>query len=36
MDGKMPKQVSKRLTDVEGEGKFLVDSVSGQDALPLK
>ena len=32
MDGKMPKQVSKPLTDIEEDGKFLVDSVSDQDA----
>jgi DtxR family Mn-dependent transcriptional regulator len=36
MDGKMPKQVSKPLTDIEEEGKFLVDSVSDQDVLLLK
>lgn len=36
MDGKMPRQASKPLTDVEEEGKFLVDSVSDQDVLLLK
>ena len=36
MDGKMPKQSSKPLTDIEEGGKFLVDSVSDQDALLLK
>jgi DtxR family Mn-dependent transcriptional regulator len=36
MDGKMPKQVSKRLTDIQEGGKFLVDSVSDQDAILLK
>lgn len=36
MDGKMPKQVSKSLTDIEEGGKFFVDSVSDQDALLLK
>ena len=33
MDGKMPKQLSKPLTEIEEGGKFLVDSVSDQDAL---
>lgn len=36
MDGKMPKQVSRPLTDIEEDGKFLVDSVSDQDPLLLK
>ncbi len=36
MNGKMPKQVSKPLTDIEKDGKFLVDSVSDQDPLLLK
>src|SRR5271168_4536150 len=36
MDGKMPKQASKPLTDIEEGGKFLVDSVSDQDAILLK
>jgi DtxR family Mn-dependent transcriptional regulator len=36
MDGKMPKQVSKSLTDIAADGKFLVDSVSDQDAALLK
>lgn len=36
MDGKMPKQVSRPLTDIEEAGKFLVDSVSDQDSVLLK
>jgi DtxR family Mn-dependent transcriptional regulator len=36
MDGHMPRQVSKPLTDIEEDGRFLVDSVSDQDALLLK
>lgn len=36
MDGKMPKQVSRPLTDIEQDGKFFVDSVSDQDPLLLK
>src|ERR1700678_2998555 len=36
MDGKMPNQVSKPLTDIEEGGNFQVDSVSDQDALLLK
>src|SRR6202045_715821 len=36
MDGRMPKQVSRPLTDIEQDGKFLVDSVSDQDPLLLK
>ncbi|MGC2160433.1 MAG: metal-dependent transcriptional regulator [Silvibacterium sp.] len=36
LDGKMPKQISKPLTDIEKAGKFVVDSVSDQDAALLK
>ena len=36
MDGKMPNQVSKPLADIEEEGRFIVDSVSDQDAPLLK
>jgi DtxR family Mn-dependent transcriptional regulator len=36
MDGKMPEQLSKPLTDVEEDGKFLVDSVSDHNPLLLK
>jgi DtxR family Mn-dependent transcriptional regulator len=36
MDGKMPKRASRLLTDIKENGKFLVDSVSDQDALLLK
>ena len=36
MDGKMPEQVSRPLTDIHEDGRFLVDSVSDQDALLLK
>ncbi len=36
LDGKMPKQLSKPLTEIQQDGKFLVDSVSDQDALLLK
>src|ERR1700677_85571 len=36
LDGKMPRQLSRPLTDIEEDGKFLVDSVSDQDALLLK
>jgi DtxR family Mn-dependent transcriptional regulator len=36
MDGKMPKQLSKPLTNTKGEGRFVVDSVSDQNALLLK
>jgi DtxR family transcriptional regulator, Mn-dependent transcriptional regulator len=35
MDGKMPSQPSKPLTSIE-EGRFVVDSVSDQDAFLLK
>jgi DtxR family Mn-dependent transcriptional regulator len=36
MDGKMQRQISKPLTDIEADGKFLVDSVSDQDARLLR
>lgn len=36
MDGKMPKQISKSLTDLHEHGTFIVDSVSDQDARLLK
>jgi DtxR family Mn-dependent transcriptional regulator len=36
MDGKMPNQVSMPLADIEEEGRFIVDSVSDQDAPLLK
>jgi DtxR family Mn-dependent transcriptional regulator len=36
MDGKMPHELSKPLTNIEKEGRFVVDSVSDQDALLLK
>jgi DtxR family Mn-dependent transcriptional regulator len=36
MDGKMPRQISKPLADIEEEGRFIVDSVSDQDALLLR
>ena len=36
LDGKMLKQTSKPLTDVEEDGTFVVDSVSDRDALLLK
>jgi DtxR family transcriptional regulator, Mn-dependent transcriptional regulator len=36
MDGKMPKQVSKPLTDLHEPGTFIVDSVSDHDASLLK
>jgi Mn-dependent DtxR family transcriptional regulator len=36
MDGKMPRQASKPLTSLEQDGKFVVDSVSDQDAPLLK
>jgi DtxR family transcriptional regulator, Mn-dependent transcriptional regulator len=35
-DGKMPKQISKSLTDLHEQGTFIVDSVSDQDASLLK
>ena len=36
LDGKMPKQASRPLTDIEKEGHFVVDSVSDRDATVLK
>jgi DtxR family Mn-dependent transcriptional regulator len=36
LDGKMPKQASRPLTDIEEEGHFVVDSVSDRDAAVLK
>lgn len=36
MDGKMPNEVSRPLANIKGEGRFVVDSVSDQDALLLK
>ena len=36
MDGKMPRQVSKPLTNLQQDGKFVVESVSDQDAPLLK
>ena len=36
LDGRMSKQVSTPLTDVEGDGHFVVDSVSDQDSALLK
>jgi DtxR family transcriptional regulator, Mn-dependent transcriptional regulator len=36
IDGKMPRQASKPLTSLEQNGKFVVDSVSDQDAPLLK
>ncbi len=36
MDGKMPRQASKPLTSLQQDGKFVVDSVSDQDAPLLK
>jgi DtxR family Mn-dependent transcriptional regulator len=36
MNGTMPRQVSKPLTSVERDGKFVVESVSDQDAPLLK
>jgi DtxR family Mn-dependent transcriptional regulator len=36
MDGKMPKQLSKPLTDIHKQGTLIVDSVSDEDALLLK
>jgi DtxR family Mn-dependent transcriptional regulator len=36
MDGKMPKQNSKPLTDLDEQGSFIVDSVSDRNALLLK
>lgn len=36
MDGKMPKQLSRPLTDLHQQGAFIVDSVSDDDAPLLK
>ena len=36
MDGRMPRQVSRPLTSLEKDGRFVVESVSDQDALWLK
>jgi DtxR family Mn-dependent transcriptional regulator len=36
LDGKMPKQRCMPLTGIEGDGTFVVESVSDQDALLLK
>jgi DtxR family transcriptional regulator, Mn-dependent transcriptional regulator len=36
MDGKMPKQISRPLTDVHEQGTFIVDSISDRDAALLK
>ena len=36
MDGKMPKQLSKPLTELHEQGTFIVDSVSDEDAPLLK
>jgi Mn-dependent DtxR family transcriptional regulator len=36
LDGKISKEASKPLTDVEKEGHFVVDSVSDRDATVLK
>jgi DtxR family Mn-dependent transcriptional regulator len=36
LDGKMAKSVSKPLTDIEGDGRFVVDSVSDRDPPLLK
>jgi DtxR family Mn-dependent transcriptional regulator len=36
MDGKMPKQLSKSLTDLHEQGTFIVESVSDEDAPLLK
>jgi DtxR family Mn-dependent transcriptional regulator len=36
MDGKMPKQVSKPLAEIREDGKYVVDSVSDDDARLLK
>jgi DtxR family transcriptional regulator, Mn-dependent transcriptional regulator len=36
LDGRMSKQVSTPLTDIEEDGEFVVDSVSDQDAALLK
>ncbi|MFY9938580.1 MAG: metal-dependent transcriptional regulator [Silvibacterium sp.] len=36
LDGRMAKQVSTPLTEVEGNGRFVVDSVADQDAALLR
>ncbi len=36
MDGRMPKRISRSLTDLDEQGTFIVDSVSDQDAPLLK
>lgn len=36
LDGKMARQASRPLTDIEKDGEFVVDSVSDQDAMLLK
>lgn len=36
MDGRMPKPISRPLTEIERDGNFVVDSVSDQDAPLLK
>jgi DtxR family transcriptional regulator, Mn-dependent transcriptional regulator len=36
MDGRMPKQTSVPLTDVVGQGTFVVESISDRDARTLK
>jgi DtxR family Mn-dependent transcriptional regulator len=36
LDGRMAKQVSTPLTEVEGNGHFVVDSVADQDAALLR
>lgn len=36
MNGKMPKQTSRPLTDLRGQGNFIVDSVADRDASLLK
>jgi DtxR family transcriptional regulator, Mn-dependent transcriptional regulator len=36
MDGKMPNQISEPLANIKEQGRFVVDSVSDQDALLLK
>ena len=36
MDGKMPNEISMPLANIEEEGRFVVESISDQDALLLK
>ena len=36
MDGKMPNEISMPLTNIEEKGRFIVESISDQDALLLK